>query len=65
MTQVAPCRGRPGPTHRYEGRDLAVTADFRDLFSEVVSAHLGARALDRIFPDRPADTSRFPGAFKA
>jgi uncharacterized protein (DUF1501 family) len=53
------------PAERYEGRDLAVTTDFRDLFGEVVSAHLGARALDQIFPGRPADSTRFPGAFKA
>jgi uncharacterized protein (DUF1501 family) len=34
----------------YEGRDLALTTDFRSVFGEVVSDHLGARALDRIFP---------------
>ncbi len=34
----------------YEGRDLALTTDFRSVFAEVVSDHLGARALDRIFP---------------
>ena len=33
----------------YEGRDLAVTTDFRDVFAEVVSGHLGAEHLDRIF----------------
>ena len=46
------------PAERYEGHDLAVTTDFRDLFGEVVSAHLGARALDQIFPGRLADPSR-------
>ena len=25
---------------RYEGRDLAITTDFRDVFNEVVSGHL-------------------------
>ncbi len=34
----------------YEGRDLALTTDFRSVFAEVVQHHLGARALDRIFP---------------
>ena len=34
----------------YEGRDLAVTTDFRDLLSEVLSAHLGARDLGRCLP---------------
>jgi uncharacterized protein (DUF1501 family) len=34
----------------YEGRDLALTTDFRSVFAEVVSAHLGAPSLDAIFP---------------
>ena len=53
------------PSARYEGRDLAVTTDFRDLFGEAVTAHLGIRQLDQIFPGRSADTARFPGAFSA
>jgi uncharacterized protein (DUF1501 family) len=38
--------------HRFEGRDLAVTTDFRDVFSEIVVGHLGASpsALSRVFP---------------
>jgi uncharacterized protein (DUF1501 family) len=38
--------------HRFEGRDLAVTTDFRDVFSEIVTAHLGVPriSLSRIFP---------------
>ena len=36
---------------RYEGRDLAVTTDFRDVFAEVVRGHLGARPTPRaVFP---------------
>ena len=35
---------------RYEGRDLAITTDFRDVFAEVVTRHLGARDISRIFP---------------
>lgn len=34
----------------YEGRDLALTTDFRAVFSEVTSRHLGASQVDRIFP---------------
>jgi len=34
----------------WEGRDLAITTDFRDVFSEVVTSHLGARDVSRIFP---------------
>jgi uncharacterized protein (DUF1501 family) len=34
----------------YEGRDLALTTDFRAVFAEVASDHLGANKLDTIFP---------------
>ncbi|HEX5216573.1 MAG TPA: DUF1501 domain-containing protein [Vicinamibacterales bacterium] len=34
----------------WQGRDLAITTDFRDVFAEVVSGHLGAKNLARIFP---------------
>jgi len=34
----------------YEGRDLAVTTDFREVLGELVSEHLGQRNLDRVFP---------------
>jgi uncharacterized protein (DUF1501 family) len=44
----------PGLTEseRFEGRDLAVTTDFREVFTDVVAGHLGAApaALSRIFP---------------
>lgn len=35
---------------RHEGRDLAVTTDYRDLFGEVLAGHLGAVDLNRVFP---------------
>jgi uncharacterized protein (DUF1501 family) len=35
---------------RYEGRDLAVTTDFRSVFSEVVRGHLGVIDTKTIFP---------------
>lgn len=35
---------------RYEGRDLAITTDFRDVFSEALVGHLGARDTSRVFP---------------
>jgi uncharacterized protein (DUF1501 family) len=38
------------PEQLNEGRDLALTTDFRSVFGEVVRKHLGATALDRIFP---------------
>lgn len=34
----------------YEGRDLALTTDFRSVFSEVLSRHMGAGELGRVFP---------------
>jgi uncharacterized protein (DUF1501 family) len=34
----------------YEGRDLAVTTDFRDLLAEVLTAHLGVRDAAKVFP---------------
>jgi uncharacterized protein (DUF1501 family) len=37
--------------HLYEGRDLAVTTDFRDLLGEVLTGHLGAKDLAAVFPD--------------
>jgi uncharacterized protein (DUF1501 family) len=46
-------RGRwPGlaPEQLHEGRDLALTTDFRAVFSEVVAKHLGAAQLATIFP---------------
>ncbi len=34
----------------YEGRDLALTTDFRGVFNEVITQHLGAREAGRLFP---------------
>ena len=43
------------PEVLYEGRDLALTTDFRTVCSEVVSRHLEQKNLSRIFPNfRPA-----------
>jgi uncharacterized protein (DUF1501 family) len=38
------------PEQLYEGRDLAVTTDFRTVLSEVVTAHLGNRDVASVFP---------------
>jgi len=35
---------------RYEGRDLAVTTDFRTVFAEVAGGHLGLRHTSHVFP---------------
>jgi uncharacterized protein (DUF1501 family) len=49
------------PEQLYEGRDLALTTDFRSVFAEVVSHHLGARELDRVFPGFAASPRDFLG----
>ena len=38
------------PGQLYEGRDLALTTDFRTVFAEVAVTHLGATKLDALFP---------------
>jgi uncharacterized protein (DUF1501 family) len=38
------------PEQLYEGRDLALTTDFRAVFSEIASRHLGAAEMDAMFP---------------
>jgi uncharacterized protein (DUF1501 family) len=37
---------------RYQGRDLAVTTDFRQVFGEIVTRHLGAapEAMSKVLP---------------
>lgn len=44
-----------------EGRDLAVTTDFRDVFAEAASRHLGAQDLAALFPKYSVDRRRFRG----
>ena len=38
------------PAQRHERRDLAVTTDFRDVFSEVAVRHLGVKDARAVFP---------------
>jgi uncharacterized protein (DUF1501 family) len=38
------------PEQLHEGRDLALTTDFRAVFAEVARGHLGAERLDGVFP---------------
>ena len=46
---------------RHEGRDLAVTTDFRGVFAEVAVRHLGVRDARAIFPGYAVDPRSFPG----
>jgi uncharacterized protein (DUF1501 family) len=50
-----------GPEQLFEGRDLAVTTDFRHLFAEVAVRHLGVPAAAPLFPGFAAAPARFPG----
>lgn len=49
------------PDQLNEGRDLAVTTDFRDVFAEAASKHLGAKDLSKIFPTYSAAKEKFRG----
>ncbi|HEX8127486.1 MAG TPA: DUF1501 domain-containing protein [Pyrinomonadaceae bacterium] len=45
----------------YDGRDLALTTDFRDVFGEVAQKHLGSADLKRVFPGYAANAAKFRG----
>jgi uncharacterized protein (DUF1501 family) len=49
------------PEQLNEGRDLALTTDFRSVFSEVASKHLGATAMDKMFPGFAIDQTKWVG----
>ena len=55
----------PGLTvgQRYDGRDLAVTTDFRDVFGEIVVRHMGVTNPAAIFPGHAVAAAKFPGLF--
>jgi len=44
-----------------EGRDLAVTTDFREVFSEAASKHLGSNDLNALFPKYSPNKANFCG----
>ena len=48
-----------------EGRDLALTTDFRDVFGEVATRHLGATDVKSMFPKYDLSPSRFKGFLDA
>jgi len=52
---------------RFEGRDLAITTDFRAVFSEIVVKHLGAStaAGARVFPGYGVEAAAFRGILGA
>ena len=55
-----------GVNERFEGRDLAITTDFRDVFGEVVMRHLGAdeATAARVFPGYGVKARQFRGILR-
>jgi uncharacterized protein (DUF1501 family) len=45
----------------YDGRDLALTTDFRDVFGEVAQKHLGHADLKKVFPGYASSAAKFRG----
>jgi uncharacterized protein (DUF1501 family) len=46
------------PDRLYEGRDLAVTTDFRDVFAEILAKRLGVTDLSAVFPGYACDPQK-------
>jgi len=44
--------------HLYEGRDLAVTTDFRDVFAEILGRRMGVSDMKSVFPGYAIDPSK-------
>jgi uncharacterized protein (DUF1501 family) len=44
-----------------EGRDLALTTDFRDVFGEIATRHLGTSNLQTVFPGYASSEAKFKG----
>ncbi len=45
----------------YEGRDLALTTDFRDVFGEIAGQYLGSTSLQSVFPGYALSQAKFKG----
>src|SRR6266403_5368754 len=54
-----------GPNQLNEGRDLALTTDFRSVLGEIISKHLGSRNLQTVFPGFDNSPAKFPRLLKA
>lgn len=48
----------------YQGRDLAVTTDYRSVIGEIMTKHLGNRDLKTVFPGFANDPKQFLGMIK-
>ena len=49
----------------YEGRDLMLTTDFRDVFAEIAKNYLKAGNLNQIFPGYQVNTGNFKGLVRS
>jgi uncharacterized protein (DUF1501 family) len=48
-----------------QGRDLAVTTDYRSVLGEIISKHLGDKTLATVFPGFANDPHQHLGILKA
>jgi uncharacterized protein (DUF1501 family) len=47
-----------------EGRDLALTMDFRSVVGEVLLKHIGVNELSTVFPSFDNNPRKFPGLIR-
>jgi uncharacterized protein (DUF1501 family) len=45
----------------FEGRDLMLTTDYRDVFAEIAQKHLGARDVNNVFPNHRVNPGNYKG----
>jgi uncharacterized protein (DUF1501 family) len=48
-----------------EGRDLALTTDFRSVLGEILTKHIGAKDLSTVFPGFDNNPRKFPGLVRS
>lgn len=54
-----------GPGQLYDGRDPALSTDFRTVISELLARHMGNAALSTVFPGFSVHAKEFLGVLKA
>jgi uncharacterized protein (DUF1501 family) len=53
------------PEQLNDGRDLALTTDFRDVLGEAVYSHLGNRSIRSVFPNYDGSADKFRGFLRS
>jgi uncharacterized protein (DUF1501 family) len=53
------------PGQLNEGRDLALTTDFRNVLGEILDKHIGVRDLAPVFPGFDNSSGRFAGLIRS